>query len=156
MKLKFLFVGSNKGTYIDEGINLFNKRIKRFSNSEIQCTPNIRGIKKPSEQREKEATQLLKHIDQNEFVILLDEKGRTFNSVGFAKQMETLKNRGTSKIAFIICGAFGAHKKLLERANLTLSLSDFTFSHQLARIVLLEQVYRAFTIINNHPYHNEG
>lgn len=156
MKIKFLFVGSNKGTYVEEGVTLFNKRLKRFCNSEIICTSNLRGVKNPLEQCDKEAEQLLKLVDPREFVILLDEKGKTLNSVSFAKQIENLKNQGTSKVCFIICGAFGANGVLKQRANLILSLSKFTFSHQLARVILLEQVYRSFTIINKHPYHNEG
>ena len=91
-----------------------------------------------------------------DLMVLLDEKGKILDSVSFANYVEKNKNQGIQKMVFVICGAYGAHAMLKSRANLTLSLSAFTFSHQLARVILAEQVYRAYTIINKHPYHNEG
>ena len=156
MKVRFLFVGSHKGEYVDSGLQLFAKRLKRFSTVEIHCTKNLKGIKDPNEQSKLEAEQILKLTQPDEFMILLDEKGKKFGSLDFAKAIEQKKNQGNTKLCFVICGAHGAHSSLKERSQAIWSLSELTFSHQLARVILLEQVYRAFTIIHNHPYHNEG
>ena len=156
MKIKFIFVGTNKGIYVEEGIDLYKKRLKRFTKLDFIHTSNLKGIKNPQEQKDKECAQILKNISQKDFLVLLDEKGKRFSSLNFANEMESLKNQGTTQLSFVICGAFGANDLLKKRANLILSLSDLTYSHQLARVVLLEQVYRMFTIIHKHPYHNEG
>lgn len=156
MKIRFLFVGSHKGEYVDAGLQLFTQRLKRFSTVEILCTKNLKGVKNPNEQSKLEAEQILKLTHPDEYLILLDEKGKKFNSLSFAKAIEQQKNQGNTKLCFAICGAHGAHPSLKERSQAIWSLSELTFSHQLARVILLEQVYRAFSIIHNHPYHNEG
>jgi 23S rRNA (pseudouridine1915-N3)-methyltransferase len=156
MKIEFLFVGSTKTDYVEDAMQLYLKRLQRFTKVEVVCTPNLKGIKQANEQRTLEAEQILKYIRPTDIMALLDEKGKTMNSVKFAKTIESYKNQGGQRMVFIICGAFGADESLKTRANIMLSLSQLTFSHQLARVVLAEQVYRAYTIINNHPYHNEG
>jgi len=156
MKVDFLFVGSTKTDYVESALNLYLKRLQRFCKTKVYCTPNLKGVKKSEDQREQEGNQILKYIAPTDTVILLDEKGKSMSSIKLASYIENHKNQGTQKVIFVICGAFGAHASIKSRANLTLSLSTFTFSHQLARVILAEQVYRAFTIINKHPYHNEG
>ena len=156
MKIEFLFVGSTKTDYVESAMELYAKRLQRFCKLNVHCTPNIKGIKKADDQREHEANQIIKYVDPSDIMVLLDEKGKSFTSVAFARLIEQNKNQGIQKMVFVICGAYGAHDKLKNRANNIMSLSEFTFSHQLARVVLSEQVYRAYTIINKHPYHNEG
>lgn len=156
MKIEFLFVGSTKTNYVEDAMALYLKRLQRFTKVEVVCTPNLKGVKQAQEQRTLEAEQILKLIKPTDGMVLLDEKGKAMSSVKLAKSIEMNKNQGIQKMVFVICGAFGADESLKTRANVILSLSQLTFSHQLARVVLAEQVYRAYTIINNHPYHNEG
>ncbi len=156
MKILFLFVGSSKEAYVQQALNLYTDRLKHYVNIEIVCTPNIKGITKPEEQKQKEAAQILKNIDPSDFIILLDEKGKTPTSMELANFIENKQIAACKRMVYVICGAFGAHQDIKNRADYILSLSKFTFSHQLARIVLAEQIYRAYTILHNHPYHNEG
>lgn len=98
---------------------------------------------------------LIQNIDSHDVVILCDERGKEFSSRGFAKKIETLRDSGSRKIIVIVGGPFGADEAVKERANLTVSLSSFVMNQEVALITMFEQVFRAFTIINNLPYHND-
>ena len=102
-----------------------------------------------------ESDLILSYLSQNDYVILLDEKGKIYNSKSFSKKIENFLLHSQKRLIFIVGGAFGFNDKLKTRANEMLSLSNMTFSHQIIRLFFLEQLYRSFTIINNHPYHNE-
>ena len=103
--------------------------------------------------RQKEAERLLSKIKDSMYVIALDLKGKKFDSEGFAKHLSMCMNQGKSHIAFVIGGYLGLHTSLLDRADERLSFSDFTFPHQLMRVILFEQIYRANRIMNHEPYH---
>ena len=103
----------------------------------------------------KEAEKYLEKIKDDDFVILLDENGKEYNSRMFANFIEQRQNQSIKRLIFIVGGAFGFDEKLYTRANMTIALSKMTFSHQLVRIIFLEQIYRAYSIINNFPYHND-
>jgi 23S rRNA (pseudouridine1915-N3)-methyltransferase len=110
----------------------------------------------PEKVKLSEAQLILKLIKPDDFVVLLDERGKLFSSVELANWMNEHMNRATRHIVFVTGGAWGFHETLYERANDSISLSRLSFPHQLVRIIFAEQLYRAFTIIRGEPYHNEG
>ena len=104
---------------------------------------------------QQEAQQVLKSVNNDDYLILLDEKGKEFTSVGFSTKINQLIQLSNKRIIFLVGGAWGIHETLKTRADMMLSLSKMTFSHQMIRLFFIEQLYRAFSILNNEPYHNE-
>ncbi|HNV95036.1 MAG TPA: 23S rRNA (pseudouridine(1915)-N(3))-methyltransferase RlmH [Bacteroidales bacterium] len=156
MKISIFVFGKTDSSYINEGISDFIKRTSYFCPIEFEyfTEPKNHGKLEPTEQMLNEAELFLKKIYPDDFVVLLDEKGKTFTSAGFAKQLEQWMNSGKKRIVFIIGGAYGIHPTLKQKYA-SVSLSDMTFNHQLVRLVFAEQIYRAFTIIKGLPYHND-
>jgi len=136
---------------------VFEKRIKRYTNFEYRVIPDIKkaGSLSPIQLKEKEGEKLLATFGSNDYVVLLDEKGKQLTSVKFAEEIEKRQIAGTKQWFFVVGGAFGFSDAVYKRANAQLSLSKMTFSHQLIRLVFLEQLYRGFSILRNEPYHNE-
>lgn len=155
MKLVFLMVGKTNEKYFNDAILEYEKRIKRFIPFEIITIPDSKGIKSADVLKETEGELILKQVKSDDYLILLDEKGKSFSSIKFASYVEKLLSRSDKRIIFAIGGAYGFSKGVYERADDKISLSEMTFSHQLVRVVFTEQLYRAFTIINNLPYHHE-
>jgi 23S rRNA (pseudouridine1915-N3)-methyltransferase len=157
MKITFLMVGKTDKEYLNEGIELYEKRIKRYIEFEIKTLKGIKYNKKLSfnEIKDLEAKQILNAIDPTDFLILLDEKGQTYNSSEFSIFLSKKINSGLKNVICLIGGAYGFSESVYKRANELLSLSKMTFSHQIIRLIFLEQLYRAFTIIKGEPYHNE-
>ena len=155
MKLVFLMVGKTNEKYFIDAISEYEKRIKRFTPFEIITIPDSKGIKTAELQKSTEGELILKQIKNEDFIILMDEKGKRFTSVKFAEYIEKLLCRSDKRIVFVIGGAYGFSQEVYNIADDKISLSDMTFSHQLVRVVFTEQLYRAFTIINNQPYHHE-
>lgn len=157
MKIKLVFIGKTTDKCLLELIQKYQNRIKKFITFEIEEIPALKNVKNLSVEqiKDKEASLFLKKIEENSFVILLDEKGKIFTSKDFASFLQKKMNIGFKNIYFFIGGAYGFSSELYQKADLKLSLSSMTFSHQLIRVIFLEQLYRAFTILNNHPYHNE-
>ncbi len=153
MKVQFFFVGKTSVKYLEEGIQIYSKRLTHYLPVEIVVIPSATtGNNKEVVKRESEV--ILEKISAKDFVILLDEKGAQYTSVQLADFMNSLMVRGLPKIIFIVGGAFGVSEQVSQRANLTLAFSRFTFTHQMVRLFLFEQIYRAMTIIKNEPYHN--
>ena len=156
MKFKLLVVGKTSDKEIQMKILDFSKRLKKYINFEIIVVPssqnkgsdNITALRK-------EGISILKKIKKNEIVILLDEKGTNYSSLEFAKFIENKLLQKVKDVVFVIGGAHGFDKEVYRKSQYLLSLSKMTFSHQMVRLFFTEQIYRAFTIINNHPYHNE-
>jgi len=155
MKIDFWVIGKNNERFIDDGIQVYLKKIKYFTEINFQVFTDIKGIKEIVILKEKEAEKYLSKIESDDYVILLDENGTTFSSRKFAQFIEQRQNQSIRKCIFIAGGAFGFDKRLYQRANIKISLSEMTFSHQLIRIIFLEQLYRAYSIIHNFPYHND-
>ena len=134
----------------------YQNKLKHYSTLEISVIDNS-GIRfeQPELVKEAEAKLILKKIVPSDWVVLLDENGKTFTSVAFANQLQQWMNMGRKQICFVVGGAFGFHTTVYERADSKLSLSLMTFSHQLVRPVFLEQLYRAYTILRNEPYHHQ-
>lgn len=135
----------------------FETRLKRYLPFEMESVPEIRikGKISPQRQKQEEATALLSRIKPTDTVWLLDEKGREFSSRQFSEQLQKAMNAGPKRLVLIIGGAYGHGDELSARANAKVSLSRMTFNHQVVRLLALEQLYRAFSILKGDPYHND-
>lgn len=154
MKLEFLFVGKTSEKYLEEGIKIYLKRLNHYLPAAISVVPSSSVSGSKDVFVKKEAADIEKKITQRDFVVLLDEKGKELTSVQLSGLLEKSIVGGAAKIIFIVGGAFGVSESIRMRANLVLSFSKFTFTHQMIRIFLLEQVYRSMTIIRNESYHH--
>lgn len=156
MKLRILCVGRLSEAYLREGCALFQERLRHYLPVAVEelkeCKPGSRGDVARSVALEGE--QLLARIPAGAFVIVLDERGRGLSSEGLAALLEQHMVGGTGEWVLVIGGAHGLGEEVRRRANLIFSLSALTFTHQMARLLLLEQLYRGCTIIRNEPYHH--
>ena len=158
LKVNIICVGKLKEKFYCEAIDEYSKRLKSY------CSLNIIEIKdekipnKPSEKenqiiKEKEGNNILSHIKKDSYIICLDIKGKQYTSEEFSQKINNISTNISSSISFIIGGSLGISQNVLKKANESISFSKMTFPHQLFRVILLEQIYRAFTIMNNEPYH---
>lgn len=157
MKIECWMVGKTSFNYLNDGIAIYEKRIQRYNPFQWQTIPDIKNAKslRPAQLKEKEGLAILDKINKEDFLILLDEKGKSYSSVEFAQQLEKILWRSNKRIIFLIGGAFGFSDAVYTRADQKLSLSKMTFSHQMIRLFFVEQLYRAFSILKKEPYHNE-
>ncbi len=157
MKVAFWRIGKSSPSYFEEAEEEYAHRLSRYLPFELQTLREVRksGKMSPESLKEKEEEEVLRLLKASDYLILLDEKGRSFSSLAFAKWMETRLNSNARRLIFLAGGAYGFSNALRQRADFLLSLSPMTFSHQLVRPVFLEQLYRAMTILKNEPYHNE-
>ncbi len=157
MKIKLYLIGKTDKSEIRSLIGLFSKRIERYIRFEAVIIPDLKKTASLTEaqQKDKEGQALLSKITNNEFLVLLDEKGKTMNSNQFSKFIENHMIQSTQCLSFIIGGPYGFSKEVYARASQKISLSEMTFSHQIIRVIFAEQLYRAFTIIRNEPYHHD-
>ena len=156
MKSELIVIGKTVDKHIIACIEDYNKRISHYMSFGITTIPNIKDTKNMSEdvQKEKEGEMILKMIQPSDHVVLLDEHGKSSRSIEFAEWIEQ-KQIHARKLVFVIGGPYGFSPKVYERANEKLSLSKMTFSHQMIRLIFIEQIYRACTIIKGEPYHHE-
>lgn len=157
MNIKLIVIGKTKSKFLLDGENEYVKRLKhycKFSELIISDIKNGGKISK-KELKEKEGNLVLKSIKNNDYVILLDDKGLALSSTGFAELLNKKMVSSTSELLFIVGGAFGFSESVYKRANTKLSLSKMTFSHQMVRLIFKEQLYRAFTILKGEKYHHE-
>lgn len=156
MKIQFWSVGKTHESFVKEGIELFTKRISNYFPVEwnIIPMPKNAGIMEPAMLKIKEGEAILVQINKEDFLVLLDEKGTEFTSEGFAKFIEKRTIESTKTIIFLIGGAYGVSDAVFARANFKWSLSTLVFPHQMVRLILAEQVYRACSILRNEKYHH--
>ena len=156
MKLRIYYIGKDKKNFYSDVEDLYLKRIKNYIQIElVQIKPEKYNKRLSAEEIQKIETQKFnKALGEQKNVILLDEVGKTYSSVNFSDFMQKRMNMGGHNISFIIGGAYGFSKEMKTKYKMIVSLSPLTFAHHLARTVLLEQIYRAFTIIHHEPYHN--
>jgi len=156
MNFKLVCIGKTKDNHFVQIIEKYQKRLRHYINFQIEIITSINKISKtqPAEQRKQEAKLLLNKNYLPSTTFLLDGKGKEFSSLSFSQLLQSKMIAGNKNIVFITGGAYGFDKKIIEKFPQTISFSRFTFSHQIIRLLFLEQLYRAFTIINNHPYHN--
>ena len=157
MEFLFLLSGQTNEDYLKQGMDIFESRIKHYIKFDIkEVKLNKKEQKKDTEeQMKKEGSALLKHIKSTDFVVLLDEHGQELTSKKFAAFLQKKMNAGIKRIVFVVGGAYGFDRQVKERANAEIAISRMTFPHQLVRLLFLEQLYRAFTILKGEPYHNE-
>ena len=156
MKVKLIVVGKTDQDYLQHGISLFHKRIIHYLPFEYQVIPDLKNTRSLSEeqQKEREGELLLGQIKTGDELILLDEKGKQFRSVEFARFLEKKMLDGTKNLVFVIGGPYGFSRSVYNLASAGVSLSGMTFSHQMVRLIFSEQLYRALTIIKGEPYHH--
>ncbi len=157
MKVKLVVIGKTDKTYLQEGIEIFQKRIPHYLPFEYVIIPDIKNTKKLSEdqQKEKEGELILSQVKAGDELILLDEGGKEFRSVDFAGFLEKKMLSGTKTLVFCIGGPYGFSSQVYQAATGKVSLSKMTFSHQMVRLIFCEQLYRALTILKGEPYHHE-
>lgn len=155
MKIEIWWIGKTFQDFTKSGYTEFLKRIQKFNATEIVEIADIKGQTKPNTIKNLEAEKILAKLKSDDVLILLDEKGKSFTSVEFADFIQKKENLSVKKLVFLIGGAYGFDEKIYARANDKISLSKMTFSHQLIRLIFMEQLYRAYTIMNGFPYHNE-
>jgi 23S rRNA (pseudouridine1915-N3)-methyltransferase len=155
MNIKLLYIGKNKNNNIETLIENYEDKIKHFINFKIQCLKTKNKSSQKSSIIKFDSEIIFKNLKKEDIIILLDEKGKDFNSIEFSKFLEEHMIRGVKNLTFVIGGAYGFSKELREFAKNKISLSKMTFSHDMARLFFVEQLYRSLTIINNIPYHNK-
>ncbi len=157
MKIKLLAIGKTDDKNLQILISTYEKRLKHYIKFESEFIPDIKNVKNLSqkEQKEKEGDLILKKISPTDQIILLDEKGKDFSSMEFSKFLQKKMNSGVKQIVLVIGGPYGFSEKVYQKAIGKISLSKMTFSHQMIRLLVVEQIYRAFTILKNEPYHHE-
>lgn len=158
MKITLVTVGKIKEKYLRDAVSEYAKRLSKYCKLEVietadEKTPDHAGAAMEEAVRAKEGERILKYIREDAFVITLEIPGRQLTSEELAEKIETLGIQGKSHIIFVIGGSIGLGKEVLGRADFALSFSKMTFPHQLMRVILLEQIYRSFRIINGEPYH---
>ena len=158
MRITISCVGKIKEKYFKDAIEEYSKRLSRYCKLDILEVADEKTPEGASETMEeiikaKEGERLLKTLREDAYIIALAIEGEMLDSVGLAEKMETLAVQGNSHIQFVIGGSLGLHKRVLDRADRKLSFSKMTFPHQLMRVILLEQIYRSYRIINKEPYH---
>ncbi|HVK61703.1 MAG TPA: 23S rRNA (pseudouridine(1915)-N(3))-methyltransferase RlmH [Bdellovibrionales bacterium] len=156
MKLAFLFVGADKEPWLNELSETYEKKLKPFVKTEIiRLKPTKLGRGASDKKLDEESASILKAIGKDDIVVLCDERGEMLDSRKFSGKLVKLFERGRPRVVFVIGGAFGFNEELRARADWTWSFSKLVFNHHIAQAVVLEQVYRAFTIWKNLPYHND-
>lgn len=157
MKIRMLFIGKTTPSYLVEGVELYLDRLKHYCSLDVEVIPDVKRSPGLSSSKlcELESTLFLKRIKPNDYVVLLDENGLLQDSIKMATTLEKWIGSGGVSPVFVIGGAYGFADVMRERANALWSLSPLTFSHQLARLVFVEQLYRSFTIIRGEPYHHK-
>lgn len=155
MKMKLIAIGKTDEAFLTEGIEKYLKRLKHYVSFEIMVLNDVKTGKKLNIelQKEQEGRAILEKVQSNETLILLDENGKEFTSVGFANFLQKKMNAGNN-LVFVIGGPFGFSTEVYQRADAQLALSKLTFSHQMVRLFFVEQLYRAFTIIKGEKYHH--
>ncbi len=157
MKLQFWSVGKNHDLYVKNGIEDFTKRISRYFKVDwnIIPVPKNAGMLSEMDLKKKEGELILDWLDKDDYLVLLDESGKQLSSEELATFLQARANGRDKSIVFLIGGAFGVDELVFKRANFTWSLSQLVFPHQLVRLILAEQVYRACTILKNEKYHHK-
>jgi 23S rRNA (pseudouridine1915-N3)-methyltransferase len=157
MKVVLLVVGKTDAPYFADAIDEYRSRLEHYIPFGIQVIPDIRNAKNltAGQQKEKEGESILKSLQAGDYIVLLDDKGKEYTSVQFASYIEKTMHTAVKRLIFVVGGPYGFSQAVYDRANEKMTLSRMTFSHQMARLIFVEQLYRAMTILNNEPYHHE-
>ena len=157
MKIVLLQTGKTNEKHVAEGIEVYSNRLKKSSGFEIITVPDIKNSRNLTEQemKEKEGKKIIEFLREGDFVVLLDEKGKEFRTIEFAAWLENRIMQPGRRLLFVTGGAWGFSEAVCSKADMKISLSKLTFPHQLVRLIFIEQLYRAFSIMKGLPYHHE-
>ena len=157
MNIRLITIGKTDNKNLQTLIEDYSKRLSFYVKFDLEIIPDIKNVKNLSEaqQKEKEGELILAKITPTDQLILLDENGKTFNSVGFSDYLQKKMNAGIKTLVFVIGGPYGFSETVYQKAHGKVSLSEMTFSHQMVRLFVIEQLYRGFTILKNEPYHHQ-
>ncbi|MEM9647822.1 MAG: 23S rRNA (pseudouridine(1915)-N(3))-methyltransferase RlmH [Bacteroidota bacterium] len=157
MQITILAIGKTDSSELSKLVAAYEARLKHYVRFEFRIIPDIKNAKNlsTSQQKEKEGALILSHLRSSDVVVLLDEKGKSYSSLEFSNFLQKKMNGGIKNLVLVIGGPYGFSETVYERSNDKLSLSKMTFSHQMVRLFLVEQLYRGFTILRNEPYHHE-
>lgn len=157
MNIKLIAVGKTDNPALQQLISTYEKRLSYYINFDLQLLPDIKNNKSLSEEQQKvkEGELILSYVEPSHHFVLLDERGKEYTSIAFADELQKKMNTGIKQLTFVIGGPYGFSQAVYQRANSKLSLSKLTFSHQMIRLFFVEQLYRAFTILRNEPYHHQ-
>jgi len=155
VKIKFIVVGKTSFEYLKTGIDIYLKRLKHYVSFDyVELHAKTPKSAKEADVKAIEAKLFLKHISKDDFLVLLDENGKKFDSIGFSSWIQNHQMINTKNLVFLVGGPYGFSEEIIKRSKTKISLSPMTFSHQMIRVFFLEQIYRAFTIIKGEPYHH--
>jgi 23S rRNA (pseudouridine1915-N3)-methyltransferase len=157
MNIKLIAIGKTDDKNLQHLIDDYAKRLSFYIKFELEVIADVKNAKNLSEkqQKEKEGELILSKITPNDQLILLDENGKVFSSIGFSDELQKKMNSGIKTLVFVIGGPYGFSETVYAKANAKISLSQMTFSHQMVRLFFIEQLYRGFTILKNEPYHHQ-
>lgn len=156
MKITLLAIGKTDNHHLKSLIDDYSKRLEFYISFGMEIIPDIKNAKNLSEtlQKKAEGDEILKRISPSDTLILLDENGKSYSSIKFSEFLQKKMNSGLKNLVFVIGGPYGFSNEIYQRCNGKISLSTMTFSHQMVRVFFIEQLYRAFTILRNEPYHH--
>jgi len=156
MKLEVWAIGKSSHNYLEEGVNYYQQKIKHYLPFEFMVLPETKQIKSADKNKslQLQADLILSRLSPDDYVVLLDEKGRSFTSVAFSAYLNRFLISSYKRVIFLIGGAYGFHEKIYGLAKEKLSLSTMTLNHDMVRLFILEQIYRGCSILKNEPYHN--
>ena len=157
MKIQLIVVGKTNQDFVRHGLNEFCKRLDHYFPFELEIIQDIKNTKNISveQQKIKEGELILKSFQTGDYIVLLDECGKEFTSIQFSQFIEKKANTSLKRLVFVVGGAYGFSTEVYAAANEMIALSKMTFPHQLIRLIFIEQLYRAMTILHNEPYHHE-
>ncbi len=156
MKIVLLQTGKTSEKYINEGVTNSAVRLQKYSVFEIVTLTDIRNTRNMpvKEQKLREGEKIIQFLRNDDYIVVLDEHGKEFTTVEFSEKLEKIFMLQKKRIVFVIGGAYGFSEEVLSKADLRLSLSRMTFSHQVVRLLFMEQLYRVFTVLKGEPYHH--
>lgn len=157
MKIHFLVVGKTTEKYMQTGIDEYVRRLLRYIPFSMEVLPELKNAKNLTfeQQKEKDSQAILNALQDGDYVVLLDEKGKEYSSVAFSDYLARKMQIVPKRLVFVVGGPYGFSAEMYDRANEKLSISKMTFSHQMIRLIFVEQLYRAMTILRGEPYHHE-
>lgn len=157
MTIELIVIGKTDSQEVSALVETYARRVNRYCKFSVTVLPDLRSTRNltAKQQRTAEGEAILRQLGEGDYAVLLDERGTEYRSVEFAGWLQKRLNSGVKRLAMVIGGPYGFSDKVYARADALLSLSRMTFSHQIVRAIFAEQIYRAFTILHNEPYHHE-
>lgn len=157
MNIELIVVGKTDSKEVEALVEMYSKRINRYCKFAVTTIADVRNTKNmaPSRQKQLEGEQILRQVGEGDYLVLMDERGSQYSSMEYADWLQKRMLSGVKRLLIVIGGPYGFSQEVYDRANGKVSLSRMTFSHQIVRAIFAEQLYRAFTILHNEPYHHE-